>query len=62
MLLSDAVLLPDEVIELSALHILQDKDDAVLLLEDFVDIDDIGMIEAHQHLHLILGSEEIGLV
>lgn len=62
MLLGDAVLLADEVIQLSALHVLQDEDDAVLLLEDLVDIDDVGVVEPHQHLHLILGRQEVGLV
>lgn len=62
LLFSDAVLLADEVIQLSALHVLQYKDDAVLFLKHLVDIDDIGVVEAHQHLHFILGSEEVGLV
>lgn len=62
MLLGDAVSLPDVIVQLSALHVLEYEDDAILLLEDFVDVDDVGVIESDQHLYLILGSEEICLV
>ena len=62
LLLGDAVLLPDVVVELSALHVLQNEDNAVLLLKYLVDIDDVGVVQSHQHLHLVLGSKEVRLV
>jgi hypothetical protein len=62
LLFSDAFLLPDIVVEFSALHVLEYEYDAILLLEDLVDVDDIGMVKPHQHFHLILGREEVGLV
>lgn len=62
LLLSDAVLLADVVVELAALHVLEDEDDAVLLLEDLVDVNDVGVVEADEHLDLVLGGEEVGLV
>jgi hypothetical protein len=62
LLLSDAVLLADEVIQFSALHVLQYEYDAILLFKHLVDVDYIGVVEAHQHLYLILCSQEVRLV
>jgi hypothetical protein len=44
----------DVVIEFAALHVLQNEDDTVLLLEHFVDVHDVGMIEPHQHFYFVL--------
>jgi hypothetical protein len=54
LLLSYALLMADVVIEFAALHVLQDEDDAVLLLEDLVDVHDVGMIEPNQHFYFVL--------
>lgn len=62
LLLSDALLLPHVVVQLPALHVLKDEDNAVVLFEYFIDVDDVGVVQSHQHLYLILGSKEISLV
>lgn len=62
MLLSDAVPLADVIIQFSALHVLQDQNNAILLLKDLVNVDNVRVVESHQHLYFILGSEKICLV
>lgn len=62
MLLGDAVSLPDVIIQLSALHVLQDQNYAILLLKDLVNVDDVRVVEPHQHLYLVLSGEEISLI
>jgi hypothetical protein len=47
LLLGDAFLLADVVIEFPSLHILEDEDDAVLLFEDLVDVYNVGVVQFH---------------
>jgi hypothetical protein len=62
LLLSDTFLLPHIVIQLPALHVLKDEDNAVLLFEYFIDVDNIGVVQPYKHFYLIFGSQEISLV
>lgn len=62
LLLSEAFALADLVIELATRHIIQDKDNAVLLLIDFVDVDDAGMVQPHQHLQFVPSLHQKALI
>lgn len=54
--------LADLVIEFPASHVVQDENDAVLFLVDFVDVDDAGVVEADEHVDLMPGFYKVGLV
>ena len=54
--------LPQVIVELPALHVLQNQDDAVFVFEDLVDVDYVWMVEANQHFYFIFGSENVGLI
>jgi len=59
--LGEGAALADCLVEFSALHVLKDEDDAVFLLEHLVDVDDVGVVQAHQHVDLVLGRHEVVL-
>ena len=59
--LGEAGPLPDRLVQLPSRHKLQNKHNAVILLKNFVDVDDIGMVESDQHLDLVFGRQEITL-
>jgi hypothetical protein len=62
LLLSYALLLTNIVIKLSALHVLKDEYDAVIFLENFIDVDYIGVVQSDKHFDLVLGEQEISLI
>lgn len=50
------------VIELPSLHILHDDADAVLAFVDFVEGDDVGMVQSRDDLYFVLGSSHVDIV
>ena len=40
----------------------EDEDDAVVLLVDLVDVDDAGVVQLDEHVDLVLGLHQEGLV
>ena len=48
----------DLFVELSALHVLEDEDDAIVLFVDFVDVDDARVVEFDEHVDFVAGFEE----
>ena len=61
-LLSEPLSLADLVVQLAARHVVQDQNDAVLLLVHLIYVDDAGMVQPDQHFQLVLGLDEEGLV
>lgn len=54
LLLTQRLLLSQEVKELSARHQLQDKDDICLVLKDIMQRDDVAVLNLPQDVHLTL--------
>ena len=53
--------LTNRFVELPPSHVLQYEDNAVILLEYLIDVNDVGVVEAHQHFDFVLGRQEVGL-
>ena len=51
----ETVLLTDCFVEFPSFHVLENQDDAVIFLKDFVNIDDVWVIQSDQHLNLVFG-------
>lgn len=60
--LGESLLLADLLVELAAGHVVEDEDDAVLLLVDLVDVHYARVVESYQHVDLVAGFDEEGLV
>jgi hypothetical protein len=61
-LLGESFALADLVVEFPACHVVEDEDDAVLLLVDLVDVDDAGVVQPHQHFQLVTRLHQEGFV
>ena len=52
----------DLLIKFSSSHVVEYEDDAILLFVYLVDVDYAGVVETYEHINLVSGFDEKGLV